>query len=457
MQKRGVYHIRKHVPTDLKGALGKGEIWRSLGTDSLKVAKRRSHLALGRIEAELEEVRRKLGKDVDPTLVSPFADGGYEVAQQASHGGRSMLTMVRDAAPPVLSFGEVYRRFMSDPTQDWAPRTRLAYETTQRLALSIIGAELPMDQLTRAKCRDFLETLRFLPKGASRAYPGLPPKEAAEKARTEGLPNVIGAANVNTYLNKLCVVLNWAVREEFLVKNHLKGLRVADPVSQRDKRLPFEDGQLEAIFSAPLYLGCLNDGDGYGHVGNQRPKGTRYWVPLLGLWQGLRLNEICQLDCTDVRLLDGVECIVVTVASLNGSTDKRLKTASSERIVPVHPWLLDHGLMDFVSEAAGSGRQKLFDDINPGAHGIRSTAFSKWFILFLARSEAKKPLTSFHSFRHCFRDALRVGRVDREVAMALGGWGSGSKTGFDVSDYYGRGYEPRFLRDEISKVSDVTP
>ncbi|NVD46153.1 site-specific integrase, partial [Qipengyuania atrilutea] len=438
----------------MKAAIGKGEVWQSLKTDSLRTARRRAFVALAEIESRFEQLRGHLGMPFDSTLQRPSYDGGGGVPANTSQDGRrTLLGMTLDPSAPVLTFGEVYDRFMSDPTQDWSPRTRLAYQTTQRLAVSIIGADLPINQLSRAVCRDFLETLRYLPKQVSRAFPDLSPKEAASKAKSEGLTNLMSAANINIYLNKLCVVLNWAVREEFLVRNHLKGLRVADPVNQRDKRLPFESWQLESIFSAPLYSGCLNDAEGYARCGDRRPRGTRFWVPLLGLWQGLRLNEACQLDITDVRNLDGVSCLVVTADSLVGSTDKRLKTSSSERIVPLHPFLHDLGFLDFVRRKADAGETKLFDDINPGADGIRSTSFSKWFILFLGHAKAVKPKTSFHSFRHCFRDALRDARVDREVAMVLGGWGSGSKSGFDVSDYYGRGYEPSFLREEIAKIN----
>ncbi|MGZ3250334.1 MAG: hypothetical protein ACXWIW_12095, partial [Croceibacterium sp.] len=48
-------------------------------------------------------------------------------------------------------------------------------------------------------------------------------------------------------------------------------------------------------------------------------------------------------------------------------------------------------------------------------------------------------------------DALRNGRVDREVALALGGWTSPS--GFAaVGDSYGNGFDPSVLVDEIKKV-----
>ena len=37
--------------------------------------------------------------------------------------------------------------------------------------------------------------------------------------------------------------------------------------------------------------------------------------------------------------------------------------------------------------------------------------------------------------------------------MALGGWGSGAKSGLDASDYYGRGYDLHLLRGEIAKIA----
>jgi integrase len=445
--------VRKRVPAALREALGKREIWRSLRTDSITVAKRRAFHAIGQIEADLDQMSKTAGRGGNPTLSEPRDNGRpWTMRSILNAAPTDMQAMAERMPPSVLTFGEAYDRFLCDPTQDWSPRTRLAYQTTRRLALSIIGANRPLEQVDRAACRDFLDTLRYLPKGASRAFPKLTAKEAAAEARASGYANLISPSNINTYLNKLCVMLNWAVTEDMLSKNHLKGLRMADPVNQRDKRLPFDDAQLEAIFSAPLYTGCLNDEGGYSIKGPNRPKGTRYWVPLIGLFSGMRLNEICQLDTSDVRIVDDVNCFVATTESLCGTTDKRLKTASSMRLVPVHPRLLSLGFESFVVDARRAGRIKLFEDINPGSLGIRSTAFSKWFIQFINKVSASRPRTSYHSFRHCFRDALREARVDRELAMALGGWGNGGKTGLDVSDLYGRGFSPRRLRDEIAKV-----
>ena len=431
--------------------VGKREIWHSLRTESETEAFRRSHSVLAQIESTLATARSVVGKNVDQTLLEPWQQESVSVSAASD---LNLLMPAGDCAvAEPITFGEVFEKFLADPTQDWSARTRLAYETTKRLAVSIIGASTPMSAITRAACREFVEVLRYLPKGASRAFPHLSPKEASLHAKATGYENVISASNANTYLNKVCVVLNWAVREELLARNHLRGLRLADPIARLEKRHPFSDHQLEAIFTAPLFTGCSDDGHGYAKIGDAKPKGTRFWVPLIALFSGMRLNQICQLDVTDVRAVEGVECFVISVKSLVGSCDKHLKTSGSERIVPILSYLKQLGLAEFVKRRVEAGESKLFFDICPGQNGFRSTAFSKWFVLFLEKAGARMPRTSFHSFRHCFRDALRRARVDREIAMTLGGWGNGSKSGLDVSDYYGRGFESSLLSVELEKVT----
>ena len=138
------------------------------------MALRRSHAIIGEIEVLLESARLELGKIVDAALFQPSEAKARKVVQGVSV--RASVAKV-EAAPiaPRYTLGEVYGRFMDDPTHEWSARTRLAYETARRLTLSIMGADTPMENLNRATCRDFMETLRFIPKNASKRYPGLTP------------------------------------------------------------------------------------------------------------------------------------------------------------------------------------------------------------------------------------------------------------------------------------------
>ncbi len=70
-----------------------------------------------------------------------------------------------------------------------------------------------------------------------------------------------------------------------------------------------------------------------------------FWLPLLGLLAGYRLKEACQLHLTDIKQIDGVWRL-----DLNERTaDKSLKNEQSERIVSLHPKLIERGLIGWQS------------------------------------------------------------------------------------------------------------
>lgn len=267
------------------------------------------------------------------------------------------------------TLGEVYDAYMNDPTRDWSPTTRMAYGTTRKLVMAILGEATPIRSITRAQCREMIEVLRWLPRNASKLFPNLTPVEIAERSKAEGRDDLINAANINTYVNKLGGVFNWAVKEELLDRNPAVGLRVPDPTLRRDKRLPFSMAQLRAIFSAPLYTGCRDDEHGYAIPGPNKPRNARFWIPLVAMFAGLRLNEACQLDVADVRWVEGIACFVVTERSDEIANDKRLKTDSSERVVPIHSTLIDLGFMSFVERRRSADEIKLFAEVGMGATG----------------------------------------------------------------------------------------
>jgi integrase len=399
--------------------------------------------------------------NVDQTLLSPLNDDRPRIRCQSKLTSGSNATKGNVGTASLsdssmsgssLTLGQAYERYISDPTQSWSARTRKAYDTTRRLAVSVIGGDVPISGVSRAQVRDFIEVLRFLPRNASKRFPGVTARAASESTRLAGGGDVISAANANVYLSDLASFLNWATREEILDRNPSRGLRLPDEMAKRDKRHPFSPAQLKAIFNSPLYTGCLDGDRGYAVPGSHLPRNARFWVPLLALHSGMRLSEICQLDVSDVRVIEGIVCIVITRDSLVGSKDKRLKTGASERVLPVHPKLVDLGLLAYAELQGRAGHSKLFHEINPGRNGVRAVAFSKWFTQFLGSCGAKQDRTCFHSFRHCYRDELRVARIDQDISMALGGWTTGIPTSSKASDNYGRGHRIDMLRDAVSRL-----
>ncbi|WP_297842515.1 site-specific integrase, partial [Pseudomonas sp.] len=453
----GQFYYRRNVPKDAQGLIGRTEIWRSLRTDSLKLAVRRLSSVAAQIESVIELARSHAGLTVDETLLRPLGDDpgprSIIATEPAKQAGPTLDQS--SAIPPVsatVTLAEAYEQYLTDPTHSWSARTREAFETSRRMAVAVIGADTPIVTVSRAHCRDYIEVLRSLPRNATKRFPKLTPRQASERAREAGDHEVISAANVNVYLGNLSSFLNWAVNEELLVRNPARGLRLHDETAKKDKRFPFSPEQLRTIFNAPLYRGCVDGERGYATPGAERPRNARFWVPLIGLHAGMRLNEICQLDVTDVRSIDGIQCIVVSETSKIGSIDKILKTGASERIIPLHRNLLECGLLQYVDAQRRAGKAKLFEEIDPGTKGIRAVAFSKWFTQFLRACGAYRERTCYHSFRHNFRDELRAARIDHDIAMALGGWTRSSSMNGGASENYGLGVRIGALHEAINAI-----
>jgi integrase len=388
----------------------------------------------------------------------------FEQMFSAAEGaGNQMRPRAKVEASPVVpaispqvsrSFDALLDLFLEDPSRHRGRKSVLHYENLRAVVRGLWGADKPLLEIDRTACRKLLDLLRWLPTNSAKRFPKLTLVEAAQLAKAKGLSSTLTAASVNGYMVKLRSVLNFGVNEGWIERNPAKGLRVVDPVRKRDKRLPFSTAQLRLIFNAPLYRGCIDDEWHYDCSGPNKPRRGRFWVPLIALFSGMRLNEICQLDVADVQRVEGVDCFFVSAGAQSPNNDKRLKTTSSERYVPIHPQLRAFGFMEFVERQRAVGTRKLFPELPISTTGYYSDPFSKWFRRFLAKAGAAAPKTCFHSTRHCYRDALREARIPHEIALALGGWASSGGAGDgEVSSAYGRGYRMTTLQEAMSKVT----
>jgi integrase len=214
---------------------------------------------------------------------------------------------------------------------------------------------------------------------------------------------------------------------------------------KKDRRNPFSVEQLGRIFGPASSL--------YRPETPLEDRNGRFWVPLLSLWSGMRLNECCQLMIDDVRYAREIPIIAIA-EDPQGEGDeadaKRVKTEAGERFVPVHPELERLGFLRHWQVMKKAGRRRIFPDLRPGASGYYSDPFSKWFGRYLrgptVAAYTKK--TTFHSLRHNYRDALRDTEMSGEMVRALGGWSGGGS----ASDDYGSGFTPERLYGAIQAV-----
>jgi integrase len=179
------------------------------------------------------------------------------------------------------------------------------------------------------------------------------------------------------------------------------------------------------------------------HPGSMIIKDARFWLPLLALFTGMRLEEIAQLRCRDIRQVDGVRVIDV-----NASDGKRLKNQNSQRLIPIHSELLEVGLLDRIEETIVSGHEHLWPELRKNKHGSYSASYSNWFGRYKNLIGLTDPKKTFHSFRHTFIDRLKQLDVPDGKIQELVGHANHSIT----TGRYGKPYRPVALKEVVEAL-----
>lgn len=156
----------------------------------------------------------------------------------------------------------------------------------------------------------------------------------------------------------------------------------------------------------------------------------RYWLNLLALYTGARVNELCQLTLEDVYQHDGTD---IWVIDINDNDNKQIKNESSLRKVPVHAKLIELGFIDFVKSSLKYRKrsERIFPELTPdkyGAYARKQTNFftqsyrgCKGFLDYAGVVKQKDGMKKvFHSFRHTFITAARYA-IDERLAKELVG------------------------------------
>lgn len=261
----------------------------------------------------------------------------------------------------VVTVVQAVERFLGDPQRaGLSSKNSQGYKMGFKLLREIVGDNFLLVDVQRDHARKVQEALAHLPPNASKIFPKLTLVQAAEYAKTNGLPP-ISAKTAENILFNLASFFRWAVREHIIERTPADGLQPTQKKrSKAEGRQPFCESDLKMLFSAELYSRHYRE-VAVDQLG-------RYWVPLLALYHGARLNELCQLEVADIREADGVPFMRITEESETGE-EKHVKTRNAQRDVPVHPVLCQLGFMDYVASAKKSGASRLFPDLTKAATG----------------------------------------------------------------------------------------
>jgi integrase len=288
------------------------------------------------------------------------------------------------------------------------------------------GGNVHISELTRKNVRDWKAKLFSWPIKAteSSVFAGMPFLKVIEANAVEGKPTISGKT-INRYLSAIGSFATWLLANDFIAEDVMRGMYLDIDRSEKTK-FPFTGKQLNAIFASPLFASCA--GDKQEHLpGEAEIRDWRYWIPWIALYTGARLGEIAQLMVSDVRQLHGTWIFHVTK---EGPAKKSVKTAGSERVVPMHPKLIELGFLKYHARMQARGEGRLFPEIKPDARGYMSGTPSSFLNDYLRDIGVKiDKSVSMNSFRHTIADAFRAAGYLDEQFNVLFGHVKGTTTG----------------------------
>ena len=250
--------------------------------------------------------------------------------------------------------------------------------------------------------------------------------------------------NINKRLSKLSVFGNWGVRQGLLLTNPFSGMKSLVK-KQPNRRQPFTTDDLKKILKPETYLNWTINFEHPYKIHKVNNKLPYYWVFLLGIFSGMRTNEMCQLRLSDLNKVDKIWFMFV-----EDSENTKVKTESSIRKIPLHPQLIELGFIDYVGNLRKKKKTRVFWELREDRDGFASKVSRHYNEKFLpAIGVWEKHKKVLYCTRHTFINKLYSEKVDENVIKTL----VGHEKEFTMKHYGGDPFTPEVLLEEISKVN----
>lgn len=230
-------------------------------------------------------------------------------------------------------------------------------------------------------------------------------------------------------------LLKYAAQDlELIPKNPWVGLEIKTKTTL--VRRPWDKQHLNVLFSHDIWQ--------KGVMPRVKIAGglAAYWIPLLALYTGARLSEICQLEVKNIQRIDGIEVLKIT----DSGEGQRVKSDAGHRIIPIHSKLLELGFMGYVDSQSET---TLWGDL-PKRNGRAGGFFSQFFSALRERLGIPSDIV-FHSFRHTFRTALAEKGISEPVIDRLLGHETPGSVGAKVYTHTSL----TVLKEAVESIGDM--
>lgn len=418
----------------------------------------------------LDVLGLKKVKDIDDRLVKIRHGGNTLEVEIDTHGAKTIeeelaiadeylkknqhtLMPSVQAEKPVITgprLSEMYVEYKDRNKDYWDEKTKMVYDGRMDTIINLMGDPVARS-ITKEDASNLVKQLSMFPVNAYK------PKECKNLTAREIIKlqqkatvkrQVLTPQTVNDYLENVAGLMDFIILEGKADINPFRGRKLPEPPRSKTKRRAFTKEELLKIFSTPNYLHGLYE------------KPWQYWVPILGLYTGARLNELCGMAVSDISVIDGIPCMAIQNRDDDDDEefDFSTKTEKSQRQLPLHIRLVELGFMDFVESRKRENKTLLFDLTPKMGSYIRKP--SDWFSKLKKSVGITDRKAVFHSFRHSLQVQLQLTtKVSAELRSAFMGHSTakgaiadgGSAT---TIEHYGIIYPPHTLAESVLPYLD---
>lgn len=380
--------------------------------------------------SEVESIRRAIASKIDPAELQAARSAHANAAAVAAANALAAVTATSSrASAPGSKHAE---KRLSDAVDAFA-RNFLVHKRKTLEAVAPLRRELELliefegdrklSEIDADVLRDFrdnkLSTFLARENHARNKFGTTSMK--ASIAASAGTWPVMSVAERDVRMQRITAMFRWLHDQKWIQDDPgtaLRGESVASKAVRaraavvKVEREPFTPEELQQIFSVKWFQtgkGELTASNTYREF-----QPFQFWLPLLGLFAGCRSGEASQLWLDDLKQTEAGTWYL----DINKFTaDKDLKTDRSTRKVPVHPLLLQAGLVEWRDALRGAGFARLFPELSwsPTLEYSKEPV-RKHSELFGRLGMPRDGTKVFHSFRHNFNNALERMSDVKDVA-----------------------------------------
>jgi integrase len=321
-------------------------------------------------------------------------------------------------------------------------QTALEYESSVHDFIDLIG-DIPVADITADDIYDYRDEAAKLPASMPRADRKLSFTTRVQKH--EGAVEKISPATLKKRVGGIQALLTFASKQRWVGRNEGAGIDIQGYKKASSRRRPFEDHELKQLFESHLFLRPDTWADRETKVSSS----TLYWLFLIGLTSGARLEEVGQSNLADVKKAGSVLYIDIDdLTAANADAAKSLKTDESRRLVPLHKLVVDLGFAGYLEALRAAGHTRLFPDLEANGLGKRTKEASRQVNRYIDGVGLTDPRLVFHSLRHSFKDLARDTKLQDSLIDQICGHAPTSTGG-----RYGVGARLTTVHEELNRIA----